>query len=288
MKSVVAGVDGSQESLSAVEWAAREAVRRGRGLRVVHAVPAWLYSPVKARMEQVRQWLWDCGRQVVDTAVARVRQAVPEAEVTDTLVPGDPALALVAESREAELVVVASHGGGRLADLLIGSVALKVAAQARCPVVVVRRDVPPEPAFGEVVVGVDGSEPSLEALRFAVKAAVLREARLRVILAWKPPFPAAAGMPPVFVDMQEIEAAEERVLAEAVQPYGDSHPRLEIVRQLAAGHPVQALSQASATADLLVVGSRGRGAMAGLLLGSVSHGVLHHAHCPVAVVRPHD
>lgn len=286
VKGVVAGVDGSPESLSAVAWAAREAALRGCGLQVVHAVPAWRHSPVKARMEQVRQWLWDHGRRIVDTAVAQARRAAPEVEVADSLVAGDPVPALLAAAQDAELLVVASQSGGRLTDLLLGSVTRKMVVQAACPVVVVRHDMPPERVFGEVVVGVDGSGPAQAALRFAVEEAALRGARLRVILAWRSPFPAAAEPPPVFVDMLELEAAEEWALTEAVRPYADSHPQVEIVRQLVAGHPVEALVQAATTADLLVVGSRGRGAMTGPLLGSVSQGVLHHAACPVAVVRP--
>ncbi|MBG0832443.1 universal stress protein [Planomonospora sp. ID67723] len=287
MGHVVVGVDGSADSLRAVEWAVHEAVRRGLPLRVVHAAYAWLHSPAEAGIEEVRQWLLNNGRQVLGQAMAHAREREPEAVVTDAVVTGDPVGVMVAEAEEAELLVVASRGTGRISSLLLGSVALKVVSQAPCPVVVVRGPVEPEKTFGEVVVGVDGSPASAGALRFAAAEASLRGARLRVILAWNLATPAAEMMPPMLIELGEVEAAWTRVLDEAVGSVARSHPELDIAHQVVTGHPVQTLIDASEAADLVVVGSRGRGALAGLVLGSVSHGVLHHACCPVAVIGSH-
>ncbi|GAA3441658.1 universal stress protein [Planomonospora venezuelensis] len=284
---MVVGVDGSADSLRAVEWAVREAVRRGLPLRVVHAVYAWLHSPAEAGIEEVRQWLLNGGREILGQAVAHAQECEPGAEVADAIVTGDPVGVLVAEAEDAELLVVAARGTGRISGLLLGSVALKIVTQSPCPVVVVRGPVEPEKTFDEVVVGVDGSPASAGALRFAAAEASLRGARLRAILAWSLAAPAAETMPPMLIELGEIEAAWTRVLDEAVRSVEKSHPELEVVHQVVTGHPVQALIDASEAADLVVVGSRGRGALAGFVLGSVSHGVLHHSCCPVAVIGSH-
>ncbi|GIH78018.1 universal stress protein [Planobispora longispora] len=283
---MVVGVDGSADSLRAVRWAAREAVRRRLSLRVVHAVYAWLHHPSEAGIEEVRKWLLNGGRVLLDQAVACARECEPGLKIDDAIAAGDPAQVLVAEAEEAEMLVVASRGTGRISGLLLGSVALKVVPQASCPVVVVRGPLEPGKSFDEVVVGVDGSPAGAEALRFAAAEAVLRGARLRAILAWTLTTPAAESMPPLLIELGEIEAAWTHVLEEAVGAVEKEHPELDIVRQVVTGHPVQALIDASEGADLVVTGTRGRGALAGLVLGSVSHGVLHHSHCPVAVVRP--
>ncbi|GIH92285.1 universal stress protein [Planobispora siamensis] len=284
MTHVVVGVDGSADGLRAVEWAAREASRRGLPLRVVHAVYTWLHSPAEAGIEEVRQWLLEGGRDLVARSVAHARECAPYVEVVDAVMTGDPAAVLIAEAEAAELLVVASRGTGRISGLLLGSVALKVVSRSPCPVVVVRGPVEPHKTFDEVVVGVDGSPESTGALRFAAAEASLRGARLRAILAWNLATPAAETMPALLTELGEIEGAWTRILDEAVGTVTLSHPELEVVHQVVNGHPVQALIDASEAADLVVVGSRGRGVLAGFVLGSVSHGVLHHAHCPVAVV----
>ncbi|WP_068926221.1 universal stress protein [Planobispora rosea] len=286
MRHVVVGVDGSADSLRAVRWAAREAMRRRSSLRVVHAVYAWLHHPAEAGIEEVRQWLLDGGRVILDQAVACARECEPGLEVDEAIAAGDPVQVLAAEADGAGMLVVASRGTGRISSLLLGSVALKVASQASCPVVVIRGPLEPEKLFDEVVVGVDGSPAGAEALRFAATEAVLRGARLRAILAWTLATPAAETMPPLLIELGQIEDAWTRILEEAVEAVEKDHPGLDVVHQVVTGHPVQALTDASEGADLVVVGTRGRGALAGLVLGSVSHGVLHHANCPVAVISP--
>jgi nucleotide-binding universal stress UspA family protein len=286
MEHVVVGADGSANSLRAVEWAVREAGRRGLPVRVVHVVHEWLHSRAEGEIEEVRQWMWHNGREIVDQAVAHARQSAPGVEVADALAFGEPAHALAAEAGPGDLLVVASRGEGRIAGLLLGSVALKIVSQASCPVAVVRGPVEPEREFGEVVVGVDGSPAGAEALRFAAQEASVRGARLRALLAWNLPVAASTLLPPSLFDLSEIEDVWARILEEAVRPVAAAHPELEIVHEQVMGHPVQTLVDASEAADLLVMGSHGKGALAGLFLGSVSHGVLHHACCPVTVIGP--
>ncbi|WP_344866257.1 universal stress protein [Planomonospora alba] len=285
MEHVVVGADGSADSLRAVEWAVREAGRRHLPLRVVHAVHEWLHSRSEGEIEDVRRWMWNNGREVVDQAVAHAREHGPAVRVEDAMAFGDPARALAEEAGHDDLLVVASRGTGRISSLLLGSVALKVVSQSPCPVVVVRGGVAPEREFKEVVAGVDGSPASAGALRFAAEEAALRGARLRLLLAWSLPVAEGALVPPFF-DLAEIEGTWERTLDEAARSAEELHPGLEVVGELVMGHPVQALIDASEAADLVVMGSHGRGALAGLFLGSVSHGVLHHAACPVAVIGP--
>ncbi|MFC4060620.1 universal stress protein [Planomonospora corallina] len=285
MEHVVVGVDGSADSLRAVEWAAREADRRHLPLKVVHAVHEWLHSRAEGEIEEVRRWMWNNGRQIVDQAVAHAREHAPAVQAADAMAFGDPARALAEEAGRDDLLVVASRGTGRISSLLLGSVALKVVSQSPCPVAVIRGGVEPDREFREIVAGVDGSPAAAEALRFAAEEAALRGARLRVILAWSLPVAESTLVPPFF-DLAEIEGTWERTLDEAVRSAGELHPGLDVVRELVTGHPVQALIDASEAADLVVMGSHGRGALAGLFLGSVSHGVLHHAACPVAVIGP--
>jgi nucleotide-binding universal stress UspA family protein len=190
---------------------------------------------------------------------------------------------LLAEARDAVLLVLGNRGLGGFAGLLLGSAAVQVSAHADCPVLVVRG----EPrADGPVVVGVDGSELSDLAVGFAVEEAARRGTALVAVHAWLHPVPLGPGdVLPLVYDLDALAAEEERVLAEAVAGYAERYPEVPIRQQLVRGNPSRVLVDASAEAQLVVVGARGRGGLAGMLLGSVSHAVLHHARCPLAIVR---
>jgi nucleotide-binding universal stress UspA family protein len=157
-----------------------------------------------------------------------------------------------------------------------------VAGHTTCPVAVVRQ--PPAQPRGEVVVGVDGSPAGAEAVGFAFAEASFRGAVLRAVHAWSRPI--AGGGPFALADAEEMAQDERRVLAEALVGWSERYPDVKVTERLEHGHPVDVLREASTRADLLVVGSRGRGDLAGLLLGSVSHSLLHHAACPLAVTPP--
>ncbi|GAA1016532.1 universal stress protein [Acrocarpospora pleiomorpha] len=273
---IVAGVDGMRAGVEAVEWAAHEAVLRDVPLRVVSAVPAWcLDRGTAGPYSGVGTWMRDGGNAALAEAAGAARRAEAKVNVDTKLVGGDARVALIEESRHAELLVVGDSGLGALRGKLIGSVAYGVAGHAACDVVVVRKR--QSPARPEIVVGVDGSGAQPAVLEFAFKEAALRGAGLRAVLAWD------------WHDLIRPDAGEpegsRRVLAEVLAGWRETSPDVPVSMDVVHGHPVDALRHAADGADLLVVGSHGHGVLAGMLLGSVSQAMLHHAPCPVAVVR---
>lgn len=275
---VVVGVDGSEASLAAVDLAVRMAAERHRPLRVVQAF-AWsaldLPPEVGPRGDAER---------VADRAAAHAHGLDPRVSVTSEVITGDPADVLIQQSHEAAMVVLGDRGAGGFASLLLGSVAVKVTAHANSPVVVARG----EPrSDGPVVVGVDGSPTSTAATLFAAEEAAWRETNLIALHAWARPVSTGPGdMLPLVYDPDRLAAEEARVLAESVAGLGANHPDVPVERMLVEDRAATALIEQSARAQLVVVGSRGHGGFTGLLLGSVSHALLHHSDCPVAVVRP--
>ena len=219
------------------------------------------------------------------TAAADARQVAPELDIEQVEVTGYPAPVLLGESAHAEIVVLGDRGLGGFTGLLIGSVSVEVTAHASCPVIVVRgpepdRTVPrPEP----VVVGVDGSPTSEAATAFAFEAASLRGVPLVAVHVWRDVLVDATMAP--LLDWDVIDSDEREVLAERLAGWSEKYPDVPVRRLVARDRPARTLVEESGRAQLVVVGSRGRGGFHGLLLGSVSQALLHHAHCPVAVVR---
>ncbi|MFJ6575598.1 universal stress protein [Streptomyces sp. NPDC091368] len=263
---VVVGVDGSPTSLAAVEAAAAEAARRGVRLRVVHAD-----VPVKPRHTVPDP----ASRTVVDQAAAHALEVAPGVVVTQAVVRGDVVHVLEAESRDADLIVVGSRGMGGITGLLLGSTPISLAARSHCPVMTVREEHRMSGGAGPVVLGVDGSPDSDHAVDVAFAEAARRHTELVAVHAWHPD-KAAPGTGP--------EAAE-RLLAQVTAGRADAHPDVVVRRDVVEGSEREVLLEASGAAQLLVVGARGRGALAGLLLGSVSQAVMTRAHCPVVTVR---
>ncbi|MDH6466336.1 nucleotide-binding universal stress UspA family protein [Micromonospora sp. A200] len=282
---VVVGVDGSAAGLDAVRVAAREAAHRRRPLRVVHAFiwPLTRVSVGPAPDGPADGGLRHQAERYVAEAVAEAGKVAPEVPVTGAVVDGAATPVMLAESREAALVVLGHRGLGGFAGLLIGSVTVQVSARAQSPVLVVRG----EPrADGPVVVGVDGSELSTEAIGFAFEEAAYRDAPLVAMHAWLYPTPASPGdFLPLVYDVDEFGDEVRRDLAESVAGYTERYPQVAVQHRLVRGAPAHVLAEESKTAQLVVVGAHGRGALDGLLLGSVSHAVLHHAHAPLAIVR---
>ncbi|MBK3633569.1 universal stress protein [Streptomyces sp. MBT97] len=282
---IVVGVDGSGSSLRAVDWAADEAALRGVPLRLVYA-SLWeryegesLAEDVGKPSEQVR------AEDIVRTAARRAalrRDGVP---VTTAVLPEEPEYALVREGHTACALVLGTRGRSGVVELLLGSVGLAVAAHADCPVIVVRgahdNQVRAGTA-GRVVVGVGEQGADSAALRFAVREASLRGATLEAVRAWRCPahentdHPLLAGEP---ARLHEQQAAE--VLEQALKGVPED---VDLRRDTVEGPARRVLVNASHGADLLVVGARRRPGHRGLQLGRVSHGVLHHSACAVAVV----
>jgi nucleotide-binding universal stress UspA family protein len=280
--ALVVGLDGSLDGEQGLAWAVDEALDRGLPLHLVHALPV-LYggelTPTPAELRAIRAE----GEGLLADARHRAR-ARGVSEVTTELVEAGPAPVLITAGREAASVVIGARGHAALSGLLLGSVSQHVARHARCPVVVVRE--PADPTARRVVVGVDGSPGSAAALGFGVAHAARREVPLVAMHGWPDWHRGRTGFgsPQRARTVERLEAGR-RLLETALDEWRAKHPSLEIIAEAVPTHPARLLADASKRSALLVVGARGRGAFAGLLLGSVSQSVLHHARCPVAVVH---
>ncbi|MFF5570201.1 universal stress protein [Streptomyces luteogriseus] len=285
---VVVGADGSASSLAAVEVAAREARLRGAGLRVVHAFvwPATHVPLGPSPLGPPEGGLRNMVDRLVTEAVERARAVAPDVDTSHVVVTAEPLTVLEAQSRAAELVVVGSRGMGGFVGLLVGSTAVHLAAHGSCPVLVVREQ---PHADGPIVLGVDGSAAGQKAVDFAFAEAALRDAPLVALhtwTTWNAPMPAPQDPSMPYANPPgALAEGEERLSSEALAGHQERYPGVPVEHKVVHGGTRESLIEASRSAQLMVVGARGRGGFAGLLLGSVSQALLHHAHCPVAVVR---
>lgn len=291
---VVVGVDGSSSALAAVDAAAHEASLRGVELRVVHAFlwPAMHAPPGSSPLGPLTGALHETAERIVADAVDRARSRIVGIQVSRAVLAGEASMVLQAQSRTAQLIAVGHRGSGGFAELLLGSTAVHLSAHAHCPVMVVRGR--PDPA-GPVLVAIEGSPQEQTAIAFAFLEAALRGTDLVALHAWSTwtdHGEHALGHPVDLVELVELvgdtdrlHQEEERRLAEALSGHHDQYPGVTVRPRVVRGRTRRALIEASADARLMVVGARGHGRFAGRLLGSVSQAVLHHAHCPVAVVR---
>ncbi|MFD5467210.1 universal stress protein [Kitasatospora sp. NPDC127059] len=279
--SVVLGVDARDTGSMTAAWAADEADRRGLPLRLVHAVPSVFREFRPLDQGRYHKALVERAGLAFDRASAVAWERHPGLGVTTDLAEDLPAPALCRESRDAALVVLGSRRLSRTAETFSAySVVVPVSAQAHCPVVVVRdpEHTTQEPPY--VVLGVDGSPSSEAAVDFAFDLAAERRAALRVLWAWQR----------TLVGNFDGPAAEQtlrRLLFEATAGRHDRYPDVTVTHELVHGHPVEELARASAHALAVVVGRRGSGGFTGMRLGSVPHGLLHRAHCPVVTVPAH-
>lgn len=284
-RAVVVGIDGSAASLASIALAAREANLRGRSLRLVYADPrpahpVWVdVDPVGPLADDLRT----NPEQIVKEAAehAGTIAAVP---VSAEVVPGEPSVVLVRESRSAELMVVCHRGAGGFLGLRLGSVAIKVAAHSRCPVVVVRGT--PAPG-GCVLAGIDPATAGSRAVGFAFREAALHSTELLALHAWPGPDGTPFDGPGTAFDGPGTAPAREADgLAAVLKGWTDRYPRVPVRREVRRSRPAGALVAASERAQLVVVGTRGRTGRPALPFGTVTHALLHHAACPVAVVPP--
>ncbi|QTE02978.1 universal stress protein [Streptomyces cyanogenus] len=281
-RPIVVGVEADPAKRMALAWAADEAARRHLPLRPVRAegVPTRGYRgrEVPPSWEEWNDELHHSGKQVLSDVVDFVGARHPEVEVDAELAEGDPVWVLCEQSRHATAVVLGSQHLSRAREMYSSaSVVLPVMAHAHCPVVVVPEPehVTQEPEY--YVVGVDGSEHAAAAVDLAFEEAALRRAELRALYVWQP------GPLKIF-DEHAAQQECRRLLSETVAGRRARYPEADLRHELVVGHPVQVLTEASTHALGLVVGTRGRGGFTGMLLGSVSQGVLHHARCPVIAV----
>ncbi|WP_062436654.1 universal stress protein [Herbidospora daliensis] len=274
--TIVVGVDGSAPSLAAVEYAARDAARRNAALRIIHVWP-----PLTVGDQEVHETERRHHEDVIAEAQRRAFDCAPDIEVSTQLIRGDVTDRLGREAMGADEVVIGSRGRGGFAGLILGSVGLALAGQTAGPLVVVRTS--PRHTYGRLVAGYDGSEESETALDFAFAEAQRREARLKLVYAWQPPTLAAsaAGYGTL---IQKCFDEQMTSVRQQLAPWTEKFPQVPVEQVGVCGHPVYVLSEESRTADLVIVGSRRRGMIRSTALGSVGYGLLHRAHCPVAIV----
>jgi nucleotide-binding universal stress UspA family protein len=281
---ILVGVDGSANGAAALRWALAEAGLRGTTVTALHA---WGHAPPgRAGGGHTFDAAYGAGDADAALTAAIAAAAGPEAvaAVTRRVVCSPPAKALLAAARGADLLVVGTRGVGGFRGLLLGSVSSQCLHHATGPLAVVRSGTADGEDAGRLVVGVDGSDSSARALGWALAEGRLRRARVDVVHAWLPPYvmPAPyAGMP------LDLEAAEKAAgeLVDRLLDREDLARQPALVERIAVrGTPARAILETALGADLVVLGTRGRGGFAGLLLGSVTHHVAHHASCPLVVV----
>lgn len=285
-RSVVAGVDGSPQARRAARWAAAEAARREVPLRLVTAFP-WVRDHAVGHPGEDanrREVLLGRARDGLVAAAGEAARIAPGVPVEQQVVIGSPIPVLAEEARRAHVLVVGDRGLGRLERVLVGSVAVALAAHGASPVVVVRGDGPEPGQRMPVLVGVNGTETSETALAFAVEAAVAREVPLIAVHTWLdwPLDPVLAA--PLGGDA--VAEQQRQLLAEQLAGWSAKYPELEVELVVEPGRPARVLLERARRAQLVVVGSRGHTELTGLALGSVGNALVRRAPCPVAVVPP--
>ncbi|WP_280885958.1 universal stress protein [Streptomyces sp. LBL] len=278
---LVVGVDGSASSCDAVDWAVDEAACHGLPVRLVYASLWEHYEGVRPPSASDRPSEQVMAENIAAAGVERARLRNPELKVSGEVLPDDAVSVLLNAGLESFALVTGSRGRGEIAGSLLGSVSLTVAARALCPVVVVRGgERNRQGAFGRVVVGVDDSPESRAAVRFAFREARARGCALHAVQAWRRPAHEHTDT--------AARTHEERVsafLADALRDAVREHPEVDLQPRTVEGPAHRVLLDASADADLIVVGAeRRRHGHSGLHLGRVTHVLLHHSACPVAVV----
>ncbi len=284
---IVVGVDDSAAAKVAVQWAARDAELRKIPLTLVHAispeVATWLDIPLPPGLAR---WQTDHGRRVLDDALKIVAEASAHggpAEVRTEVLPSAAVPTLVDLSKDAELVVTGSQGSGRWPGRLLGSVSSGLLRHAHCPVAIIHDEDPlmPHPAQAPVLVGIDGSPASELATAIAFDEASRRNVALIALHAWSDVD--VSEWPGV--DWPATQSMAEEVLAERLAGWQERYPDVKVYRMVVRDQPARQLIERSEVAQLIVVGNRGRGGFAGMLVGSVSETVAQMARMPVIVAR---
>ncbi|MFF9807989.1 universal stress protein [Streptomyces coeruleorubidus] len=286
-RPLVVGVDGSEPSLRAVDWAADEAALRGVSLRVVYACLWERYEGAALARDIGKPTALPLAQDVAGAAAQRARARHSGLKVTADVVIEEPEYALVREGRNASVLVVGTRGRSGIAEMVLGSVSLAVAAHADCPVIVLRgshdnRAAPP--VRGRVVVGVGEDAKDSASVRFAAEEARRRGVPLEAVRAWRCPAHETTDHPLMAGEPARLH--EERAVEELEAALQDVPAGIDVRRRTVEGHARRVLLDASHEADLLVVGARRREGHLGFQLGRVAHAALHRSACPVAVV-PH-
>lgn len=279
---IVVGLDGTEQANAAAVWAAEEALLRGTGVRLVHALEPSpdVLVPLVSR-EPVEPWAED----LLSRTAAGLREGRPGLSVTTQVLAAGPVGSLVAAAEEADLLVLGTRALGGVAGYLVGSVGMTVAGRVERPVVLVRAD--GAARGGTVVAGVDVRQPADGILRFACEEAAWRRGRVEVVYVQQLPLYASLG-PAMVPDVRPAVTPEiEHSLDELLEPWRAEFPDVAVSGRVLIGSAGQELVRIAEDAALVAVGRRTRRSVLGGTIGSVAHSVLHHSAAPVAVV-PHD
>lgn len=285
---IVVGIDGSNSAKHAVDWAAKEAAKRNLPLRIVHATasPVSGYTTQLGPPEGYFAILEEEGRAHLRYAAERAAKVAPNVDIATMLERTHPVWTLVRHSEHAKLVVVGSRGMNSLEGALLGSIAAGVLARGHCPVAVIRG---PQ-GSGPVVLGIDGSPTSETATAWAFDEASLRETDLLAVHTWTDYVSdtAYARASLLVTDWSWMEEEQAEILAERLAGWQEKYPDVTVRKVVARDRPAHHLIEQATNAQLLVVGSRGRGGFTGMLLGSTSRKLIYHAPCPVLIARPSE
>lgn len=289
---VVVAVDGSDASNNAVRWAANTAMKRGVPLRLAasYTMPQFLYAEGMVPPQELFDELQAETMEKIEAARDIAHEVAPEIKIGYTIAEGSPIDMLLEMSSDVTMLVMGSRGLGGLSGMVMGSVSAAVVSHANCPVVVVREDnhVTELNKYGPVVVGVDGSDISQMATDFAFAEAQARGCKVMAVHTWMDMQVQAslAGLAAAQQEWNVIEDEQTALLHERLEPLLSKYPDVEVEMVITRDRPVRALVDAATDAQLLVVGSHGRGGFRGMLLGSTSRALLQSAPCPMVVVRP--
>ena len=291
---IVCAVDGSDASKTAAKWAANTAVKRGIPLRLVssYSMPQFLNAEGMVPPQELYEDLEAETLEKIEEAKKVAVDFVPDVDVSHQIEEGSPIDMLLDLSEQCTMIVMGSRGLGGLSGMVMGSVSAAVVSHASCPVVVVREDnhVTEETKYGPVVVGVDGSGVSQKAIENAFKEADARGAELIAVHTWMDMQVQAslAGLSAAQQQWQVVEEEQNALLGHRLAGWQERFPDVKVTKVVTRDRPVRALADASEGAQLLVVGSHGRGGFKGMLLGSTSRALLQAAPCPMMVVRPDE
>jgi nucleotide-binding universal stress UspA family protein len=283
---ILVAVDGSAGADAAVRWAAREAVLRDTAVTLMHVVAPvvanWAVRPLEASFNE---WQEENAQHVIEQAQKTLHASLGDAEppaVHVTVQHAAVAATLISASTEAQMVVVGSRGMGALGRAVLGSVSSGLVHHAHCPVAVVHADeaMAPDPT-SPVLLGIDGSPASEAATALAFDEASRRRVDLVALHAWSD----LGVYPIVGMYWQQYEDEGHEVLAERLAGWQQQYPDVNVQRRVVCDQPARALIDESERAQLVVVGSHGRGGFKGMLLGSVGTAVAEGANAPVIVVR---
>ena len=283
---ILVAVDGSPESDAAVRWAAREAELRRLPITLVHVVvPVVTSWPVRSLQAEFNEWQEDNARQVLEHAQKMLRSNVGESELSSIrteVLHGYAAAELIGASHDASMLVVGSRGMGAFGRAVLGSVSRGVVHHARCPVAIVHADEAQAPdRTSPVLLGIDGSPASEAATALAFDEASRRQVDLVALHAWSD----VGVYPVVGMGWHEYEDEGHEALGERLAGWQEQYPDVHVRRRIVCDKPARSLIDESQQAQLVVVGSHGRGGFPGMLLGSVSTAVAESATAPVIVVR---